>query len=143
MSAELPLPTSSFVIRGGRQAPGRARAHVRSQLNGDADDALRSDAVLLVSELVANSVLHAHVDGDAALVLELTMLDDRLRIAVIDGGSALTPRLRAPDVDRPGGIGLRLVDELSAAWGVERRDNGETRVWCDVPLRPLGPVAGA
>lgn len=125
-------PTSrSFRIQGGDGAPGRARGHLMSHLAPDAISS--SDAVLIVSELVTNSVVHAGIDAHQTLSLELTTLDDHVRIAVIDGGSALRPRLLARDPGRPGGLGLRLVDQLSSAWGVERSAAGTTRVWCDVP----------
>lgn len=93
---------------------------------------MAADAALIVSELVTNSVIHAGVDSLAVLVLELTTLDDRLRIAVIDHGSHLKPRIRRADAGSPGGFGLRLVDEMSSAWGVVHDTGGTTRVWCDL-----------
>ena len=48
-------------IRGGEDAPARARRWVRSQLPGDVPASTASDAALLVSELVTNSVVHADV----------------------------------------------------------------------------------
>jgi anti-sigma regulatory factor (Ser/Thr protein kinase) len=107
---------------------------VLSHLDPDGTGVRASDAVLIVSELVANSVLHANIDTHQILSLELTTLDDHLRIAVIDAGSALQPRLLGPDPGRSGGFGIRLVDQLSAAWAVERNPAGTTRVWCDLPL---------
>jgi anti-sigma regulatory factor (Ser/Thr protein kinase) len=99
-----------------------------------------SDAVLIVSELVTNSVLHANIDAQQTLSLELTTLGDHLRIAVTDTGSALHPRLLPPHPDRPGGAGLRMVDELSVAWGIERDPAGLTRVWCELPLDDAPPM---
>jgi anti-sigma regulatory factor (Ser/Thr protein kinase) len=108
---------------------------VLSQLDSDAWDGQLSDAALIVSELVTNSVIHANVGSDDALCLQLTPLGDHLRIAVIDPGSELEPRLLPLDPDRAGGYGLRLVDQMSSAWGVVRDPTGTTRVWCDLPLK--------
>lgn len=96
-----------------------------------------SDAALIVSELVTNSVIHANVDSDQTLFLELTSVDDHLHIAVIDTGSTLRPQLLPPDAERRGGLGLRLVDQLCSGWGVERDAAGATRVWCDLPSAPV------
>jgi anti-sigma regulatory factor (Ser/Thr protein kinase) len=133
-TTEPPRPSSpeSITIRGGDDAPGRARAHVRSQLGGQGSAMRASDAALIVSELVTNSVLHANVGSHEALVLELTTLDDRLLIAVIDAGSQLEPHMVPANPAAPHGFGLRLVDEMSSAWGVTRDGAGATRVWCEL-----------
>jgi hypothetical protein len=81
---------------------------------------------------VTNSVLHAGVGVRQTLFLELTTFAEHLRIAVINAGSELEPRILPPDPAAPGGFGLRLVDELSSAWGVARDTAGMTRVWCDL-----------
>jgi anti-sigma regulatory factor (Ser/Thr protein kinase) len=89
---------------------------------------------VIVSELVTNSVVHANVGHDQSLCVQLTPLGDRLRIAVTDPGSESEPRLLPQDPAAPGGFGLRVVDQVSAAWGIVREISGATRVWCDVPL---------
>lgn len=129
-----PHGSASMRIRGGVDAPSRARRWVLSQLEGQIASATASDVALVVSELVTNSVLHANVGPRRALTVELMILEDRLRISVIDPGSRLEPRLRPPDLERVGGIGLFFVNELSEAWGVTRDGIGGTRVWCDTLL---------
>lgn len=124
----------SFQIQGGEAAPRRARNHVLTHLGSRATSVEASDAALLVSELVTNSVLHAQIGADQTLSLELTTLENHLRIEVVDAGSTLRPRLLPPNLERPGGLGLRLVDRLSSTWGVQREASGATRVWCDLPL---------
>jgi anti-sigma regulatory factor (Ser/Thr protein kinase) len=84
-------------ISGGDDAPTRARRSVHSQLEGRTPATTASDAALLVTELVTNSVVHANVGPRRALTVEVTTLDDRLRIAVIDPGSRLRPCVLAPD----------------------------------------------
>jgi anti-sigma regulatory factor (Ser/Thr protein kinase) len=128
-------------IRGGMDAPSRARRSVLSQLASDTPQTTASNVELLVSELVTNSVVHAEVGPSLTLTVELVIGDDRLRISVIDPGSRLEPQILPPDPDRVGGNGLCLVDELSETWGVARDGTRGTRVWCEILLhRP--PRAG-
>jgi anti-sigma regulatory factor (Ser/Thr protein kinase) len=124
----------SMRLRGGTDAPSRARRSVLSLLEGDIEQATASDVGLLVSELVTNSVRHAGVGPRRTLTVELMTFHDRLRISVTDPGSRLEPRILAPDHDRVGGVGLLLVSQLSEAWGVARDGTKSTRVWCDIPL---------
>ena len=90
------------------------------------------DLALIVSELVTNSVVHAHVDRSRAVRVSVTSLDSRYRITVIDPGSGTEPRLRAANAELPGGLGLRLVDRLSTDWGTFRDADHATHVWCEV-----------
>jgi anti-sigma regulatory factor (Ser/Thr protein kinase) len=128
----------SMRIPGGDDAPTRARRSVRAQLKGHIPATKATDAALLVSELVTNSVVHANVGPRRALTVELTTLDDRVRIAVTDPGSRLRPRVLPPDPETPGGLGLVLVDELCETWGVWQ-DLGLTCVWCELPLDQSSP----
>ncbi len=129
-----PPPVNSVLIAGGHGAPGRARRYLLAQLDAGVSSSRAADAALIVSELVTNSVLHAQVGADRAILLELTAFADRLRIAVVDPGSHIEPRILPADPDMPGGFGLRLVHHMSSAWGVVREAAGPTRVWCDLPL---------
>jgi anti-sigma regulatory factor (Ser/Thr protein kinase) len=125
-------------IPGGVDAPSRARRSVHAQLAGRVPPATVSDAALLVSELVTNSVVHANVGPHRALTLDLTTLQDRVRIAVTDPGSHLTPRILPPDPETAGGLGLSLVAKLCETWGV-RQDLGPTSVWCELLLNHTRP----
>jgi anti-sigma regulatory factor (Ser/Thr protein kinase) len=111
---------------------------VRSLLEGHIPATSASDAALLVSELVTNSVVHANVGAGRALTVEVTTLDDRVRIAVTDPGSCLRPCILPPDPETPGGLGLMVVDELCETWGV-RQDLGPTCVWCELLLDQSPP----
>ncbi len=88
----------------------------------------RDDAALLVTELVANVV--DHVQGEASLTLELTLSEQWLRIAVVDG-SALRPVMAELDNARPRGRGLRLVQAIADRWGSEDHRGGK-RVWFEL-----------
>jgi anti-sigma regulatory factor (Ser/Thr protein kinase) len=124
----------SIRVPGGVDAPRLARRSVLSELDAPATRARASDAALLVSELVTNSVRHAHTGADQSLTVELTTLEDRVRIAVIDSGAELEPHMLPADPAVSGGFGLQLVSKLSAAWGVLHDPGGTTRVWCELLL---------
>jgi anti-sigma regulatory factor (Ser/Thr protein kinase) len=128
--------TESAAVRiaGGRGAPHTARAAVVSLLRRRVSSERLRDVALVVSELVTNSVRHADVGPDDHLGIELLLLKDRLRVSVIDRGSARTPRLVRREPDYPGGLGLVIVDRLSSSWGVARDGTRLTRTWCELPL---------
>jgi anti-anti-sigma regulatory factor len=84
-------------------------------------------ACTIVTELVANAVLHATTD----LVVSIADLRHHLHIAVLDG-SPQPPRLGGGGgPDGQGGAGLRVVDALAAAWGWVPGRGGKT-VWATV-----------
>lgn len=107
---------------------------MRSLLHGRLAADVIGDAELVVGELTSNSVIHARVEPDGAIGVDVGLFDDRLHIAVTDGGSTRVPQLIASDPARPGGKGLLLVVRLACEWGVKRDSTGRTRVWCDLDL---------
>jgi anti-sigma regulatory factor (Ser/Thr protein kinase) len=125
--------TISFEVPGGAQAPRHARSVMLSHLR-HIDRTVASDAELIISELVTNSVRHAGVGSDQLVTVDLVLLNEHLRITVTDPGCDLVPRLITPVPAGFGGYGLRLVEQLSTAWGVGRDAVGATQVWCDLVL---------
>ncbi|MBT2448653.1 ATP-binding protein [Streptomyces sp. ISL-43] len=90
------------------------------------------DALLLVSEVVANACMHA--GGPSSLLLRCT--GDRLRIEVTDA-SPVAPTVRHPsDPARPGGHGLLIVERLAREWGSEPVDGGKC-VWVELDAPPV------
>jgi len=130
-----------FRVPGGRTAPRRAREVVVRHLGERIDDREASDLELVLSELVTNAVLHAGVGPKDEVLIRVLVLDHRLRISVEDPGSEHVPRPGPPDLDRGGGMGLNIVEQVSTSWGVARTGAGTTSVWCDLPLhRTIRPV---
>jgi anti-sigma regulatory factor (Ser/Thr protein kinase) len=85
---------------------------------------LLASAALVVSELVANAVLHA----GTPLRVTVSRHDGAVRIAVRDG-SPEPVRRRVPGFDREHGRGLLLVDASARAWGALPTVDGGKVVW--------------
>jgi anti-sigma regulatory factor (Ser/Thr protein kinase) len=103
-----------------------ARAAVREWLaqNAEQFDHL-DDLDLVVTELVANAVLHAY----PPIELEARLDEGTVRVDVHDAG-VKRPRINShPDGD--GGYGLRIVDAV-ARWGWTQRPDGKV-VWAEIP----------
>jgi serine/threonine-protein kinase RsbW len=117
-------------VPAGPAAPATARRELTRWLSSRTTDGLLSDAPLVVSELVTNSMLHAGVQGDAAVRVSAALADGVLRIEVEDGGTRGAVVRREPNRDRGGGFGLNIIDALALRWGVERADG--TLVWVEL-----------
>lgn len=111
-------------------APRRAREALAGL---DAIQSVRDDALLVVSELATNAVMHSGCAEGEEFELSAEQRDGCVRIIVRDpshrGGE---PRRRAPDPSRPGGMGLAVVEQVARDWGAERGD--WLRVWADLAV---------
>jgi anti-sigma regulatory factor (Ser/Thr protein kinase) len=90
--------------------------------------------LLLVSELVTNSVRHAGLGEEEKIRLRARSDAVCAYVEVCDAGrSGSVPDRREPGIDalEPGGLGLMLVDEMADCWGVSR-DEEETCVWFEL-----------
>ncbi|WP_371578770.1 SpoIIE family protein phosphatase [Streptomyces sp. NBC_01314] len=107
-----------------------ARQQVRELLHdwscGDQVDS----AVLLVSEMLTNVLVHT--DADALLVAEMTGDGGkrRMRVEVTDASDDL-PHKRHPGELASSGRGLVLMDVLADAWGVDPRGDGKS-IWFEL-----------
>lgn len=110
-----------------------ARQFTRATLAGWRCVVSHDDAVLVVSELVTNALLHGH----GTPVVRLANDGGRLRIEVCDDSPLLPVSHR---VTRTSGLGLRVVEQLSAAWGASRRGRGKV-VWCELATDSRAPAA--
>ncbi|SMF02676.1 SpoIIE family protein phosphatase [Streptomyces sp. Amel2xC10] len=156
----MPSPYAEATLNGGPLAPGAARDLVRSTLAdwaglgltgaGRPVERLAEDAILVVSELVTNAVVHAGTD-----ITLLCRLDEEpdgcaVVVEVSDRHPSRPPRDGGPNDGGPGasyeipefGRGLRLVAALADAWGVTYRRGSKT-VWARlVPTEPYEDVEG-
>jgi anti-sigma regulatory factor (Ser/Thr protein kinase) len=80
------------------------------------------DAVLLASELFANSLQHSGsgVPGETVTVT-VTSRAGAVRVEVADRGGPGVPKVRPASADAEDGRGLGLVAGLAARWGWRRR----------------------
>lgn len=113
---------------GGPDAPSRAR-HALDDLD---IEPLGDTLPLLVTELVANSVLHAGADAVSAIELKVSMTPSCARVEVQDEGPGFDARVREPDLENGGGFGLLLVDRLADRWGMVT--DQPSRVWFEIDL---------
>jgi two-component sensor histidine kinase len=133
LEVSLSLPAfdvSGFVVNGGDDACAAARRAVVAG-DGTMAPAVREDVLLLVTELVANAVLHADVGPEGTLDVEVRRWPERVRVGVVDPGSGFEPDGPHAQRDEPGGWGLFLVDRIADRWGVRPAPAG-TCVWFEI-----------
>jgi anti-sigma regulatory factor (Ser/Thr protein kinase) len=104
--------------------------------------ATREDAVLVLSELVGNSVRHARPRSDGTLLIRWQLDADHLLLEVTDGGSVTEPRRASMALEASGGRGLNIVEVLAAGWGARNDADGAT-VWARLPLQSGARRGGA
>lgn len=118
----------SKTFHGRADQVSRVRHEVAKQLDGCP---VADDAVLIVSEIATNAVLHSQSRGEFFTV-RVELSSDHVRIEVEDLGGAWRAKR---DDGRP--HGLDVVEALTGpdGWGVERTDDGDRIVWArlDIP----------
>jgi two-component sensor histidine kinase len=106
------------------RAPGRARRILEPWLGGlDCGEDVAEGALIVVSELVTNAVMHTATDA----VVVATFDDQRLRLEVHDGDPRGPVTLAGAAA---GGFGMTIVAALCDAWGWEPTRLGK-RVWTE------------
>ena len=103
---------------------GTARRFVASSLHAGGE--MADTAILLVSELASNAVLHARTPFE--VVVDLDPM--RLRVEVRDGNPAL-PMLKEYVAESITGRGLHMVAAAADDWGVEIQGAGKV-VWFEL-----------
>ena len=117
----------SLQLRGGPEAAARARRAL-SRLRADIDPPLMETLRLLVTELVSNSVRHAHSE---TVVLKIVVGRSAVLTEVTDKGPGFDPGKTANPGTNESGWGLFLVERLAHRWGVAQEDDA-TRVWFEL-----------
>lgn len=112
-----------------------ARAFVREALG--AGHPCAGDAVLLVSELVTNSVRHsssAVPGGRVTVTVMVTAGGGTVRVAVAERAGDGVPVLPPDDGvegEGEGSRGMRLVEAVASSWGYER-GGGTATMWFEL-----------
>ncbi|MGX1755490.1 ATP-binding SpoIIE family protein phosphatase [Streptomyces lydicus] len=144
-----PQPIRRTVLSVAQAEPERiaeARRQVRDVLHDWADPDQVDSAVLMVSEMVTNVLLHT--DGEALLVAEITGERGarRIRVDVADSSDEL-PHRRCPGELASSGRGLMLLELLAGSWGVDPRGDGKS-TWFELyedagdAADPVSPESG-
>lgn len=123
------VPSQRQAFPSAPVSAGRARAFVESVLAGAGLDHLAYTATLLVSELVANAVLHS----GTPLEVVVQCGDDRVRVEVHDGNPQLPMRKHYSSMSGTG-RGLLLVERMADDWGADRTAGGKV-VWFELDSR--------
>jgi anti-sigma regulatory factor (Ser/Thr protein kinase) len=119
-------PIIQVLLPPDTDSPRRARRFVEDALCDGAPADVVELAVLLVSEVVTNAILHAR----SSVRVAITWDNQRLRVEVADK-SAARPVARQFAPDSGTGRGLRLIEELSDAWGTQLVVDGKV-VWFEL-----------
>ncbi|MFJ9176811.1 SpoIIE family protein phosphatase [Streptomyces sp. NPDC102360] len=123
--------TAMTIAQAEPERIAAARQQLRELLHDWADTDQMDSAVLLVSEMVTNVLVHT--DGDALLVAEMTRHGSeprRLRVEVADASDDL-PHKRRPGELASSGRGLVLMELLADRWGVDPRGEGKS-IWFEL-----------
>ena len=128
VSARLPADPSSA---------SKARRFLEETLSGWRCEHLVDVATLLVSELVANAILHA----GTTIEVVARIIPDRLRIEVHDDNPRMPVRKHYSALSGTG-RGLLLVERLAEDWGSEATESGK-RVWFELRQESDGDTIDA
>jgi anti-sigma regulatory factor (Ser/Thr protein kinase) len=111
-----------------RSAIAAVRRFVTDTLNDWGEAGLNDDALIVVSELATNAVRHA----SSAFRASIRRGEGVVRIAIHDVRQDLpsTSHPRSP-IDGDGGLGITVVERLSARWGVDLLHDGKV-VWSEL-----------
>jgi anti-sigma regulatory factor (Ser/Thr protein kinase) len=118
-------PQSQSFRRDPRSV-AEARRFAKHVLASESQAALEA-IELMVSELATNSVRHA----GTGFQMTIYRSRDEVRIEVTDRSGA-QPQMRSPGPAEPHGRGLRIVDMLADAWGVDGALPAGKTVWFTV-----------
>jgi anti-sigma regulatory factor (Ser/Thr protein kinase) len=112
------------------EAVGHTRRFTRRTLRAWGMTRDDMDGVLLVvSELVTNALVHT----DGQVRLDLTLLDNRLRVSVADASPRTPVKPTSIGWEATGGRGILLVEAMSEAWGTVPVSGGK-QVWAELML---------
>lgn len=126
MTDATPATAPSRRLMPMAQSAREARRFLAESLPGVSPDILYT-AQLLVSELVTNAVLHASTE----IELRTWAAGGRLHVRVFDEAPTRLPIPHDQTAEAGTGRGLHLVEQLSAACGVEVSPGGKT-VWFEL-----------
>ena len=94
------------------------------------------DAVLCLSELASNAVVHSRSREPGGCFTVHAQLDNnRVRVEVCDQGGRWQSPVRTGE-DEQNGRGLLIVGQLAARWGCEGHSQSGWSVWFELDVCP-------
>ncbi|MGW8882610.1 SpoIIE family protein phosphatase, partial [Streptomyces mirabilis] len=126
----VPRRTALTIAQAEPERIAAARQQMRELLHDWADPEQVDAAVLMISEMATNVLVHT--DGDALMLAQATGEhgERRLRVEVSDGSDEL-PHKRRPGEMASSGRGLVLMEMLADAWGVDPQGAGKS-IWFEL-----------
>ncbi len=104
-----------------------ARKELNAWLKGmDLGGTIAEDARLVVSELIGNSIRHAHPLADGTLKVTWKQGRHGLEISVTDGGATTSPHKVNAAASAVSGRGLAIIETLASRWWAESGRSGTT-----------------
>jgi len=114
MRLQVSLPAAPESVSAARRVAERA-------LEGGGSPQVAAKLLLMISELVTNSLRHAGLSGEDSVGLTVEATPTVIRVEVRDPGPGFDAvRPNHPDVDVGSGWGLYIVERLAKCWGVVR-----------------------
>ncbi|CAN5602477.1 hypothetical protein BH10ACT3_BH10ACT3_22900 [soil metagenome] len=108
-------------------AAGQARA-LLAAVGSPYIESVLDTAQLLLSELVTNVVRHTPC---SSMTLSLHLAPGSIRAEVYDCDATRFPAMAPLRPTEPGGIGLRIVDQMATSWGAHETGHGKC-VWFEI-----------
>jgi anti-sigma regulatory factor (Ser/Thr protein kinase) len=138
----LPAGAGTRTLRREFASTPGAVARARHALDGFAGELgpdVHYDSLLLISELVTNSVTHSKA-SNVVIELVVCVTPSTIRVEVSDDGEGFEPP-PIPHDDEESGRGLHVLQELADRWGTP---NGQgTAVWFEIDRVPSHAQNGA
>lgn len=100
--------------------PGIARTRLAAFLTVHrASSAVIDDALIVISEMIANAVSHGVPTSDGTVEISWSINDDLLELSVQDGGQGGTIKPVDFDEDSLSGRGLSIINRVADRWWVD------------------------
>jgi anti-sigma regulatory factor (Ser/Thr protein kinase) len=129
MPGKPPAPMNHVTIPARPDAGAKARRVIAAWLG---DHPRLDDALLAVTELVNNAVIHGGLRDGEQITLTIASEAHGIRLTVRHiGASFRVDPLPKPSRDPEASRGLAIVDQIADRWGVDS-DGGEVTAWFEV-----------
>jgi serine/threonine-protein kinase RsbW len=113
--------------------PGIARTRLAGFLTiHRASNAVIDDALIVISEMIANAVCHGEPGQDGTIEISWSIKDSLLELSVLDGGVGGSLRPIDFDEDSLSGRGLAIINRVADRWWVDMSKG--TRVNAELAL---------